>query len=272
MNSQMLKSPFTPFGRNPEVTALFDSAGHQEAFARLKLVVQNRYLGVLSGEVGSGKSTLIRRLVHTLDPMLYQPVYLSISRLTPRDFYTEMLSRLGEVPPFLLVKAKRLWEETLEARHKQGDKTLVLIIDEAHELSQAMISELRFVMNYRMDSASLLPLILVGQTEFRRILRLKKYEAIAQRVQLQYHLGGLTKEETIAYIRHQMNVAKMDRPLFSEGAMQMIYAASQGVPRPVNHICNQALHDAVSKGHDVIEESHIGRVLADMERQRGTAG
>jgi len=117
-------------------------------------VSQNRYLGMLTGEVGSGKSTLIRRLVNTLDIMRYQPVYLSLSGLKPRDFYSELLTCLGEVPPFLLVKAKRLWEEALEARQKQGDKTLVVIIDEAQDLSPAMILEIRFLMGYRMDSVS----------------------------------------------------------------------------------------------------------------------
>jgi len=82
----------------------------------------------------------------------------------------------------------------------------------------------------------------------------------------------MTKEETVAYIRHQMKITGKDLSLFSETAMQMIYATTQGTPRLVNHVCNQALYDASFKGHDVIEESHIGHVLADMERQRGTSG
>ncbi|MCL6449517.1 MAG: AAA family ATPase [Armatimonadetes bacterium] len=267
----MSKNIITPFDRNQDMP-LFESAGHQEAFARLQLMVKNNYLGVLTGEVGSGKSTLIRHLVHGIDHMSYQPVYLSIAGLKPRDFYSEMLHHLGETAPFSLVKAKRLWEEVLEARHKQGDKTLVVIIDEAHELSQAMILELRLVMNHRMDSVSFFPLILVGQPELRRILRLKKYEAVSQRIGLRYHLGGMTRDETAAYIRHRIKAAGLDKPLFSEGAIRMIYSATQGIPRPINHICSQALYDAGCKGHEVIEESHISRVLADMERQRGTAG
>jgi len=261
----------TPFGRDQDLP-LFESAGHQEAFARLQLMVNNHYLGVLTGEVGSGKSTLIRHLVRTLDYMSHQPVYLSIAGLKPRDFYSEMLYHLGETSPFSLVRAKRLWEEVLEARHKQGDRTLVIIIDEAHELSQAMLLELRLVMNHRMDSVSFFPLILVGQPELRRILRLKKYEAVTQRIGLQYHLSGMIREETTSYIRHRMKAAGLDKPLFSEGAIRLIYSATQGIPRPINHICGQALYDAGCKGHDVIEESHISRVLADMERQRGTAG
>jgi len=261
----------TPFGRDQDMP-LFESAGHQEAFARLQLMVKNNYLGVFTGEVGSGKSTLIRHLARSLDHMSHQPVYLSIAGLKPRDFYSEMLYHLGKTSPFSLVRAKRLWEEVLEARQKQGDRTLVIIIGEAHELSQAMLLELRLVMNHRMDSVFFFPLILVGQPKLRRTLRLKKYEAVTQRIGLQYHLGGMTREETTSYIRHRMKAARLDKPLFSEGAIKMIYSATQGIPRLINYICSQSLYDAGYKGYEVIEESHISRVLTDMERQRGTAG
>lgn len=265
MNNQTI----TPFGCSLDEASIFQSSGHQEALARLQLVVKNRSLGVLTGEVGSGKSTLTRHLTHKLDPMNYQPIYLSIAGLKPRDFYGEMLYLLGETSPFSLVKAKRFWTEVLDARHRQGEKTLVLIIDEAHDLSQAMILELRLVMNHHMDSVSLFSLILVGQPELRKLLRLKKYEAIAQRVQMQYHLSGLTKDETVSYIKHQMKACGADKPLFSESAIQKIYAATQGIPRMINQICSQALYDAGCKGHDVIEDSHIIRVLSDIARQRG---
>jgi type II secretory pathway predicted ATPase ExeA len=149
---------------------------------------------------------------------------------------------------------------------------LVVVVDEANEMSDAMLSELRFVMNHNMDSCSLFPLILVGQPELRKTLRLKKYEATIQRIGMQYHLSAMTKEETYGYIRHHMKVAQLEKPLFAEGAMQRVYAASQGLPRVTNQICTQTLLDVASKGLEVIEESHIARVLADMDRQRGITG
>jgi len=261
-----------PFSRHISASALFESAGHREAIARLHLMVENNYLGLLTGEVGSGKSTLIRCLLEGLDSMRYQPVYIASSSLKPRDFYGELLRHAGEVPPYSLAKAKRLWAEVLTTRKEQGDKTMVIVADEAQEMSEAMLVELRFLVNHQMDSCSLFPLILVGQSELRRIFRLKKHEAIAQRISLQYHLSGLTADETKAYVRHQMQTAGMATPLFSDSAVSRIHAASQGIPRLINHFCSQALYDAGQRDHEVIEEAHISRVLADYDRQRGVAG
>ena len=157
-------------------------------------------------------------------------------------------------------------------REEQAERRLVVVIDEAHEMSEAMLLELRFVMSHQMDARSLFPVILAGQPELRKKLRLKKYEAISQRVGIQYHLQGMSKEETAGYVRYHMDAAKMERPVFAESAIQMLYAASQGIPRVVNQICTHALLDAERANGDVVEEAHIGRVLGDLDRQRGTAG
>lgn len=259
----------TPFSRQIDSSFLYQSKGHKEAFGRLQLMIENNHLGVLTGEVGSGKSTLIRHLFQNLDAKRYFPIYMSMTGLKPKDFYGELLRHVGEEIPFSLAKAKRVWSESLESRQAQGDKPLIVVVDEAQEMSPSMLAELRFVINHQMDSCSLFPFILVGQPEFRRTLRLKKYEAIAQRIPMQYHLTGLSPEETAAYIRHQMQAANLTVPMFAESAISHVHAAAQGIPRIINLICSQALYDAKQRGHDVIEESHVIRVLTDLDRQRG---
>lgn len=146
---------------------------------------------------------------------------------------------------------------------------MVVDIDEAHEMSEAMLLELRFALNYNIDSAALFPLILVGQPELRKLLRLRKYEATFQRIGLQYHLSGMSKEETSAYIRHHLTVSRTEKPVFAESALSRIFAASQGLPRVVNQICTQILLDAETRHLEVIEETDVVRMLADMDRQRG---
>lgn len=160
-----------PFSRHIDPSTLYESLAHREALARLQLMVENRYPGLLTGEVGSGKSLLIRRLFQSLDSMRYLPIYISKANLKPRDLYGELLRYAGEVPPFSLGKAKRLWADVLESRQEQGEKALVVVVDEAQKMGEAMLGELRFVVNHRMDSCSLFPLLLVGQPELRRILR-----------------------------------------------------------------------------------------------------
>lgn len=259
-----------PFSR--EMDTIYESQGHQEAYVRLNLAVEHRMLGVLTGEVGSGKSALLRRLFRALDPMRSSPIYLSVADLKPRDFYAQLLAHVEEEAPYSVAKARRLWGEVMMRREAQAERGVVVVIDEAHEMSEAMLLELRFVMSYQMDARSLFPVLIAGQPELRKKLRLKKYEAISQRIGMQYHLGGMSREETAAYVRHHMETAGLQRPIFSESAIQMVYAASQGIPRVVNQICSQALFEAEGKSAEVVEDMHIGRVLTDMERQRGTAG
>ena len=261
-----------PFSKEVDPTCCYESQGYKEATARLALTIEHRDLGVLTGEVGGGKSTLIRSLFASLDPMAYLPVYLCISNLKPRDFYGGLLEAVGMEPVYNVSKSRKCWQEIVQQRHAQGERTLLVVIDEAHEMSEAMLLELRFALNHNMDSVSLFPLILVGQPELRKRLRLRKYEATVQRVGMQYHLNGMTREETSAYIRHHMKHSQMEKPVFADSALHRIYAVSQGLPRVVNQICVQVLLDAANRHPEVIEEGDVARILADMDRQRGIAG
>src|SRR5690554_570809 len=182
MNEPLIR----PFTRELDGRGCFAFQGHSEALARLKLVLDYRWLGVLTGEIGSGKSVLIRHLIRSLDSLLYLPITVSMAHLKPRDFYGELLRHVDEDPPFSVVKARRLWEEVITRRVEQGDRTIVVVIDEAHDMTEAMLLELRFVMSHQMDAKSLFPVILAGQPELRKRLRLKKFEAISQRVGMQF--------------------------------------------------------------------------------------
>lgn len=139
-----------PFTRERDACYAFQ--GHREAYARLMLAVENRLLGVLTGEVGSGKSAFLRRLFRSLDPMRTLPIYLSLADLKPRDFYAQLLTHVEEEPPYSVAKARRLWSEVMARREAQAEREVVVVIDEAHEMSEAMLLELRFVMNHQMDA------------------------------------------------------------------------------------------------------------------------
>ena len=258
-----------PFSKEWDPAHCYDFRGHREASARLDLMIQQRTLGVLTGDVGSGKSTLIRRLFASLDPMSYLPIYLCSASMKPREFYGGLLEAVGVEVPYNVSKARKLWQEVVRSHSAPGERMIVAVIDEAHEMSEALLLELRFALNYEIDSASMFPLILVGQPELRKLLRLKKYEATVQRIGLQYHLGGMTKEETSAYIRHRLAVSQTERPVFGDSALSRVFAASLGLPRVVNQVCTQILFDASARNLEVIEEGDVVRILADMDRQRG---
>lgn len=191
--------------------------------------------------------------------------------MKPREFYAGLFEAVGVEPVYTVSKARKLWQEVVQSRAVPGERTLLAVIDEAHEISEEMLLELRFALNYHIDSLALFPLILVGQPELRRLLKLKKYEAIVQRIGMQYHLGGMQREETGAYIRHHLSVSHTHKPVFAESALGRIYAASQGLPRVVNLLCTHVLFEAAARMLEVIEEPDVVRVLADLDRQRDRA-
>ena len=134
-----------------------------------------------------------------------------------------------------------------------------------------MLKELRLAQMRQADARPLFTLILSGQPDLRRRLRMRRYEAITKRMTAAYHLAGMTREETVAYIRAQMEGAE-HRVLFADSAVTVVFRACQGLPRVVNQLCRQPLFAMAGTDREVVEESDIQRVLADQEQQRGTVG
>lgn len=261
-------NPFLASGERPRLLG----AAQQEALARMRLVVDSGTLGVLTGEVGSGKSTLLELLADELPPSDYQVVWLSSSRMTIRELYAGLLRTLGETPAFSAAKVRQQWADVLEARVSAQARPLVVMIDEAHELPESSLLELRFLMTQGKNPQPAFPVVLAGQGKLRRTLNTNLLEPIAQRVRLQYHLTGLTLPECRAYLDDRMIQAGRERPVFTESAAKAIFATSQGIPRLVNLIAGNALMLALKTNENAVDERHVTTVLADMERQRGIRG
>jgi len=256
-----------PFDTNLEV-AKYLTESQQEALARMTNVISSNGLGILSGEIGSGKTTILRTLTADLPASKHTVIYICSANLTPKDLYSAVVRELGEEPSFMLPKIKQQWYRLLSNELMDG-KRLVLLIDEAHELTTNTLLELRFLLNCKMDLTPAFSVILSGQPRLRNDLRLKAFEAIAQRVKMQYHITGMTLEETAKYINFKMTDAAVQRPLFGESAIELIHSSTQGIPRVINQICRHAYHSANKNNDSVIEEKHIVAILADMDRQRG---
>jgi type II secretory pathway predicted ATPase ExeA len=257
-----------PFLQVPDYP-VYRSAIQEEALSRMMHVVETKSLGVLTGEVGSGKSTLMRIVAGNLPQSEYQVVYLSSSRMNSKELYTGTLKAMGETPAFSSSKVKQQWRDVLDARSTGNTRQLVLLIDEAHDMPETTLLELRFLMTLGMSPNPAFPVILAGQGKLRRDLNTNLLEPISQRIRMQYHLGGMTAQECARYILHQMQQAGLDLPVFTEGAMKSIHATSQGIPRVVNLLCGSALMLARKNEENAVEEKHIGVVLADIDRQRG---
>jgi len=171
---------------------------------------ERRQFALCTGEVGAGKSTTARLLASKLNPTKYIVLYISYSDLKPRNFYYEVLHQLGHVPRFYRGDAKRQLTRVIFDLHDGQGKTPVIIIDEGHLLGREMLEEIRFLTNYRMDSYSPMSLILLGQPELRIILSKQIYEAIVQRLNLRFHLLGMSMEDTQNYIVHRFKPLTLD--------------------------------------------------------------
>jgi type II secretory pathway predicted ATPase ExeA len=250
-----------PFTRNIAPGNLYPSEQFAECTARLEFIVDSRVFGIITGEVGAGKSTALRKLRHSLNLSDHRFLYLARSSLGPRDLYRELLHQLDVQPPWHKSEAQRLFDEKVLELHRHQGITPVVVIDEAHLWDTEMLEEVRFLTNFGIDAASPLALVLTGQTELREHLKFQKHTAIRQRAEVWFHLEGMTAEETRGYIQHHLKIAGGDPQLFSDAATDKIHRNTQGIPRRINNRCRAALLDAFMRDRNIIEEQSIERVI-----------
>lgn len=254
----------TPFTRDIPVKNLFMTEQQSEIQARLEYAAQMQWFALLTGDCGSGKSTLIRKFAKEIDGNGYKVLYLSDSQLTPRHFYNGLLEQLGAQGKFYRGDAKRLLHHEIELmRGIQGLKPVV-IVDEAHLLDREMLEEIRFLLNFKIDSVSPMALILVGQSEIRDKLNKQIYLAVNQRVNLKSHISYLDESQTKAYILHHLRYAGSVSDIFSDNAVSEIYRYSSGSPRLVNKACIHCLMYGAQRQKKIIDDA-IVRHIADTE-------
>jgi type II secretory pathway predicted ATPase ExeA len=258
-----------PFLTDPEIAEILGAA-QKEALARMRHVVESGTLGVLTGEVGSGKSTLLNLLSAEQQQSDRQVIWLSSSRMSVRELYGGVLKAMGESPAFSTTKVKQQWREMMESRAMSGGRDILLLIDEAHEMPENTLLEVRFLMTESQSTRPAFPVVLAGQGKLRRTLNTNLLEPIAQRIRMQFHLTGLSAAECQKYLDDRMQAAGLERPVFTEAACRTIHAVSQGIPRMVNQLAGSALMHVQRTNDNAVEERHVSSILADMERQRGT--
>lgn len=262
MNSPYFPFNRDPFSRNLPASDIFISRGHQELLARLRHAIETGSLAVVTGHVGSGKSTTLRATMHNMDASRYRFIYLAHSELTPGEFYKNLLYQINVQPQRGISENKRLVSQSMLEWNQKGVKPVV-VIDEAQELSVRMLGELRFVLNYQADSYSPLTLLLIGQPQLTETLRLQVLECIRQRITVQYKLPCLGEEEIGSYILHHLKVAGLERQIFTEEAILFIYQFSKGIPRRINNICRYAIIAAIEADSHTIDADIVRKSMED---------
>lgn len=261
----------TPFARDIPPSELYESPAMADALGRLAYTADRQLFAVVTADAGCGKSTLIRRFASSLPKEGYLLLYLSDSKLTPRWFYKGMLDQLGIESRFYRGDAKRQLQKEVEILRGVQKKKVVCILDEAHLLEKETIEEFRFLLNYRFDSMSPLALVLVGQTELWDKLRLQRYAAVRQRIDINCVLPHLDRAETESYIQSHLAYAGGRRDIFTDKAMDDIYRESAGIARQVNRVCEKSLMYASQQGKRLIDE-HLVRYVVQHEMLGGDKG
>ena len=253
----------TPFARDIPTDALYHSVMLDETLGRLCHVAKTQKFAVVTGDCGTGKTTTIRRFSDTLDQQ-YLVLYLADSKLTPRYFYKGLLEQLGFESRFYRGDAKRQLHREIEIMRSVQNTRPVVIVDEAHLLDKEMLEEVRFLLNYRMDSQSPMALILVGQSELNHKLSLQSYAAIRQRIDLQCRLGNYDRGATGQYIQSHLEYAASsdgNREIFTDSAIDQIFLFSKGTARQINKVCSQCLAFGAQDHKRLIDDHMVELVI-----------
>lgn len=244
----------TPFSKDLAPSMLHRYAGHAEAVARIAWCVEEAAIGVITGEVGAGKTVAIRAALGDLDTSRHNVIYMGNPAIGARGLYTTIVVHLGQVPRFHRCSLIPQAQDALAAEAAERGRRVVIVVDEAHLLGADQLEELRLLTNAEMDSASPFALVLAGQPTLRSRLRLGSFAALDQRVALRYAIPPLDQGETGEYIAHHLKLAGRSDTLFSDDATARIHKASRGLPRAVNNLAVQALIAAYAAGASIVDD------------------
>jgi len=264
-----------PFDNTRDTDYFFASSGHAEALSRLGFLVDDRNMGMglLTGEIGCGK-TVTRTMLHR---QLARPVHMVVSLenclLEFDDLLLEIISQMrgeratsAELPD----RYSRLttFKQVLMRRVAEPGRHLVILLDEAQQLSHASIEALKGLTNIASERQNFLTLILIGQPELRSSIR--QLPQVDQRISLRYHLNAMSHDETRRYLEHRLQVAGLQGPVpFEDAAVRLLFESSGGVPREINRICKLALDHARANKLSMLDADIINSVTDDLRRHGG---
>jgi general secretion pathway protein A len=256
-----------PFAITPDPRYLFLSERHAEALAHLAYGISEAGGFIqLTGEVGTGKTTVLRSLLQQLPPHCDVALILN-PRVTDAEFLLCICDELHvQVPPEAAGTVKALVDlltHFLLDAHGRG-RRIVLMVDEAQNLSPDVLEQVRLLTNLETATQKLLQIILIGQPELRAVLARPELRQLAQRVTGRYHLVALRRNETVSYMRHRLRVAGATRDLFSPGAIRELHRLSDGVPRIINVIADRALLGAYTREEHRVTGALVRRAASEV--------
>ena len=263
-----------PFAITPNPRYLYMSERHAEALAHLMYGLNEAGGFIqLTGEVGTGKTTVVRTLLEQLPQHADVAIILN-PRLSPCELLLSICEELGITFTEKNSQSIKDLVDALNARllaaHAKG-RRVVVIIDEAQNLLPETLEQVRLLTNLETATHKLMQIILIGQPELRELLARNDLRQLAQRITGRFHLTPLNSDDTAAYVRHRMQVAGATREIFTDRALQAIHRASRGIPRLINIICDRALLGAYTQGEYEIDSALINEASIEIEGETSSS-
>jgi len=255
-----------PFQLNPDPAFFFDSRQHRRAMAFVEYGLhQSEGFIVITGEVGAGKTTVVRNLLSTLDPGKVVAANLVTTQVEADDMLRMVGAAFGIRTRDIAKSDLLLSLEAMFASHASVGRRCLLIVDEAQNLSRRAVEELRMLSNFQLGTHALLQSFLVGQPEFRLILQSPEMNQLRQRVIAACHIGPLDAEDTRKYVEHRLRcVGWKDVPLIQPDAFEAIHLASGGIPRRINLLCDRLLLAGFIQNRRVFGAAVVNEVAAEI--------
>ena len=235
------------FSKNPfdkqsvSVKDAFPSNDHKEMTSRLSYLKNIRGVGVFTSAPGFGKTYALRCFATALDRNLHEIAYLCLSTVSLTEFYRQFCAALGIDPPHGKPAMFRAIQDRLFHLFKEKRKPLLLIFDEAHELSAAILKDLKMIMNHEYDSINCFTVALAGEPHLNHILEKPIHEALRQRIAVHYSFSGLSDAETEQYLLHKLRIAGAPGSILGDGTLPAIIGYARGCPRLLDNLMNEAL-------------------------------
>jgi len=257
----------TPFGRELAPGQLCRYPAHQEAVARISWTINERGLGIITGEVGAGKTVAVRAATAPLDRSRHTIIYLGNPAIGAAGIYAEIVRGLGEHPRIGKAQLVHQTGELLAAEEHEKGRLTILIVDEAHLLGVDQLEELRLLTNADMDSHAPFAAILIGQPTLRRMIKLGRFAALDQRITMRCTLTGMDLQQTTTYITHHLHLAGRDDTMFSTDAIGLLHEPSRGLPRAINNLALHALTAAYAADKAIVDATCARTAIAEVNQE-----
>ena len=243
-----------PFSKHINTKDIFNWNDFENVSSRLSYFLTDKGLFLLTGLIGSGKTTALKMFSQSINPNSHRIVYMNDSFDGKRDFYRTILEKLNVKPPFIGGDARNILRKQLLELYFIKKISPIIIFDEAQNLNGYILEEIRLLSNFDFDSISPVFIILSGHNLLKQRLALNENEALNQRIALRFHLTGMTLEETCSYMKHCLEKAGSSHAIFTDSVLNKIHETSTGVIRKINTICSNLLLSAMTKNKKIIDD------------------